>query len=379
MKYCIKCLETDTRPNTKIDSTGICFACQNFKKDFVKYDEGFLYEYLDKMIKLHPRKKNNKYDCVIGVSGGKDSLRQAIWVRDKLNLIPLLVCAPYSPEQITKAGADNLSNLINHGFDLIVTGPAPETWKKILKKGFYSGNYIRGPELVLQSCVPAAAIKNDIELIFWGESPASIWNDKKTKAKDEFDGNFLRNLNTLNNCDTSWMLDQIDHKSKLIPYTYPDVIEFKKKKLQIIFLNPFLHDWSYINNAKFAVANGLKVRNINPEHDGDLYGITSIDDTWVPINQMIKFYKYGFGRASDYINFEIRNGNITRHQGINILEKYDGTCSQKLINNFCKYIQISKDAFWSQIAKYVNKDLFTANNQRSKKYKRKFKVGYGII
>ena len=94
---------------------------------------------------------------------------------------------------------------------------------------------------------------------------------------------------------------------------------------------------------------------------------------------MIKFYKYGFGRASDYINFEIRNGNITRHQGINILEKYDGRCSQKLINSFCEYIQISKDEFWNQIAKYVNKDLFTVNNQRPKKNKRKFKVGYGII
>ena len=77
-----------------------------------------------------------------------------------------MVCAPYSPEQITETGADNLSNIIKHGFDLIVTGPAPATWKKILKKGFYSGNYIKGPELVLQSCVPAAAIKYNIELIF---------------------------------------------------------------------------------------------------------------------------------------------------------------------------------------------------------------------
>ena len=57
MKYCIKCLETDTRPNTKIDKSGICYACQNYKKDFVKYDEGYLYDYLEKMIKLHPKKR----------------------------------------------------------------------------------------------------------------------------------------------------------------------------------------------------------------------------------------------------------------------------------------------------------------------------------
>lgn len=378
MQYCIKCLETDSRPNTKIDKSGICYACQNFKKDFVEYDEGYLYDYLEKMKKLHPKKKNSKYDCVIGVSGGKDSLRQAIWVRDKLKLVPLLVCGPYSPEQTTETGADNLSNLINHGFDLIITGPAPETWRKILKKGFYLGNYIKGPELVLQSSVPAIAIKYNIELIFWGESPATIWNDKKTKSKDEFDGNFLRNIHTLDNCDTSWMIDQVDDLSKLIPYTYPTISDFNKKKLQIVFLNPFLHDWSYVNNAKFAIANGLKIRNVNPAQDGDLYGLTAIDDTWVSINQMIKYYKYGFGRAADYVNFEIRNESITRKQGIKILEKYDGKCSDKIIKNFCKYIDISDEEFWSQISKYVNKNLFTISNQKNLRYKPKFKVGYGI-
>ena len=115
--------------------------------------------------------------------------------------------------------------------------------------------------------------------------------------------------------------------------------------------------------------NGLKIRNINPAQDGDLYGVTSIDDTWVPINQMIKYYKYGFGRASDYVNFEIRNGNMTRKQGIKILQKFDGKCSEKLIKNFCKYIDISDHEFWNQISKYVNKNLFTISNQKNLSFK----------
>ena len=57
---------------------------------------------------------------------GKDSTRQAIWARDKWGLNPLLVCLSYPPQQITERGANNLSNLINLGFDVIVWGPQPE-------------------------------------------------------------------------------------------------------------------------------------------------------------------------------------------------------------------------------------------------------------
>ena len=72
---------------------------------------------------------------------------------------------------------------------------------------------------------------------------------------------------------------------------------------------------------------------------------------------MIKYYKYGFGRASDYVNFEIRNGNMTRKQGIKILQKLMESVV-KLIKNFCKYIDISDHEFWNQISKYVNKVIY---------------------
>ena len=58
------------------------------------------------------------FDCIIGVSGGKDSTRQALFIREKLKMRPLLVCCTYPPEQLTDLGAKNLSNLIKLGFDL---------------------------------------------------------------------------------------------------------------------------------------------------------------------------------------------------------------------------------------------------------------------
>ena len=102
----------------------------------------------------------------------------------------------------------------------------------------------------------------------------------------------------------------------------------------------------------------------------------ALDDDWVTLNQMIKYYKYGFGRTSDYLNYEIRNGNIERNEAIKIIDKYDGKCSKKYIKSFCKYINISENEFWKNIDKFVNKNLFYKSNKG--KYIKKFKVGIGI-
>lgn len=379
MKYCKNCLETDTRPKTKFNKNGLCNACFNHEIRKKSYNQINKINLIKNIIKKFPKKKSSFYDCIIGVSGGKDSLRQALWVRDKLGLKPLLVCGSYPPEQITQLGADNLSNIINQGFDLIVSAPAPRTWKKIIKKGFIQGNYLRGPELLLYSSVPQIAIKYNINLIFWGENPSINWNDSGALTKNDFDGNSLRNINTLKDCKLDWMKECISNNTNLIPYTYPSVSEFKKNKIQIIFLGPFWRNWSILNNASFSISHGLKIRKDSVKNTGDLYGVMALDDNWLSINQMVKYYKYGFGRVTEYLNYEIREGLTNRQEAIKIAEKYDGVCSDEYINSFCKYLDISENEFNKILSGFVNKDLFTiSNSETGRKYISKFKVGKGI-
>lgn len=94
------------------------------------------------------------------------------------------------------------------------------------------------------------------------------------------------------------------------------------------------------------------------------------------LNQMIKYYKYGFGRVTDYVNEGIRNGNITRKEGIELVEKYDDSCSDKYIKSFCEYIGITFEQFWIQVTENVNLNLF--NVTPNGKIKKKFKVGTGL-
>lgn len=128
------------------------------------------------------------FDCIIGVSGGKDITRLALWVRDKLGLKPFLVCLMYPPEQLHERGANNISNLINLGFDVISSSLSPKTWKEMLKIGFFKfTNWAKSSKLALFSCVPQLAIEYNIKLIFWGENPGLQLGNMATVGKTGYD------------------------------------------------------------------------------------------------------------------------------------------------------------------------------------------------
>lgn len=376
MKYCLNCLQPDTRPNSKFTSAGICPACDYFERlQFVDWQER--YEILEDLLASQTRRPNQKYDCIIGVSGGKDSMRQALWARDKLGLKPLLACLSYPPEQVTERGVDNISNLIELGFDVVISAPAPGTWRKLMRESFLRfTNWARSTELALFSAVPRLAIRYDIPLILWGENPGLQLGDLKTLGRTGYDGNNLRYMNTLSGGAMDWMLDAGATDAELIPYKYPTPVEFEENDLQIVYLGWFLGDWSLINNGMYSVASGLHIRDDTVENTGDLQGVTSLDEDWVTLNQMIKYYKFGFGRVTDYVNEEIRLKRMTREAAIDLVERYDDSCSPDYIAAFCEYIELPVGDFWKQVHASVNRDLFTID--ASGKIERRFKVGFGL-
>ena len=164
LKYCNLCLQPNTRPGIIFTSKGICPACV-YNKKLVKVDWEHRRKLLNHIVNFGKENSDSGYDCIIGVSGGKDSTRQAFFVKDILKMNPLLVCLGYPPEQITQRGVKNVSNLISHGFDCININPAPITWKKLMKHGFFEfGNWGKSTELALYSSVPRLAIAYQIPL-----------------------------------------------------------------------------------------------------------------------------------------------------------------------------------------------------------------------
>lgn len=376
MKYCKHCLQPDTRPNTVFSARGVCPACEYFAElQNVDWQERF--ELLQDLIERYPRRAGQGFDCLIGVSGGKDSTRQALWVRDKLGLKPLLVCLGYPPEQVTPRGVDNISNLIELGFDTLFWTIAPQTWRRIVREGFLRfTNWAKATEQAIISSVPQMAIRHGIELIFWGENPGLQLGDMKTVGRTGYDGNNLRYMNTVAGGHLDWLLDAGFEPRELIAFKYPTLQEFDAAQLQIVYLGWFWKNWSLIENGMFSCTNGLQIREESVLETGDITQVSSLDEDWVTLNQMIKYYKFGFGRVTDHVNEAIRFGHMSRDEGIRLLEEYDGLCSPAYIDSFCEYIGISVAQFWEQVRASVNRQLFELGADGS--IRRRFAIGKGL-
>lgn len=331
---------------------------------------------LKELIKKSRRsqKQIGPYDCIVGISGGKDSTRQAHWVRDRLGLRPLLVCCAYTPRQMSRLGAQNLANIIRMGFDIVTATPAPKTAEKLTLESFKNfGNVCKSTEMSLFSTVPRLAIELGINTIFWGENPALQVGDSAVAGEDEFDGNNLRMLNTLVEGGNEWLIRGVDQDYKALHYLYPDEIDFKRKKINIFYLGPAWDDWSNESNATYAALNGLELRPHDENETGDISNASMLDEEFTNINMMLKYYKFGFGRATDIISEKIRDGLLTREQGIPIVEEFDGACSDRIIQSFADYVGITVDEFWRIAYKWVNTEIFDINSNR--RPIPKFKVG----
>lgn len=376
MKYCVKCLQPDTRPGIRFDAHGVCPAC-NYHASLADVDWDERRAELDEIVAFGRANDHSGYDCIIGVSGGKDSTRQAIFVKEVLKMNPLLVNLGYPPEQVSQRGVDNVSNMIAHGFDCISINPGPQTWRALMHKGFFQfTNWCKSTELALFSSVPRLAIAYQIPLIWWGENAALQLGDLNVMGKSGSDGNSLRKMNTLGGGDITWLLSEEIRRNQVLQYVYPSEQEMDQANLRITFLGYFWNDWSLRDNGIFSALRGLEIRREKPWEIGDPLGVTSLDEDWVTFNQMIKYLKFGFGRIADYVNEDIRNGRMTRDEGIALNEKYDGTCSEKYIESFSRYIGISVDDFWRQVDQAVNTELFVKEGLG--KYTPKFKVGVGL-
>lgn len=374
MKYCKQCLTTNLRPNASFKN-GICIAC-SYSGETKEDNLSLKLKILQNKIQKSRQKQRNKaaYDCIVGVSGGKDSTRQAHWVRDRLGLRPLLVCCAYPPKQMSEIGAKNLSNLIEMGFDVIAATPAPQTAAQLALESFKQfGNVCKSTEMSLFSTVPRLAIELGVNTIFWGENPALQVGDSAVEGVDEFDGNKLRCLNTLTAGGTDWLIDKVKKPYLADHYLYPDEIEFEKKKINIFYLGPAWDDWSNDDNSVYASLQGLTLRPGEEFETGDLSNASMLDEEFTNINMMLKYYKFGFGRATDSVNEKIRAGKISRNDAIEIAEKYDGLCSDRIIESFSAYVGITIIQFWEIANKWVNTNIFQV--QYGKRPIRKFKVG----
>jgi N-acetyl sugar amidotransferase len=350
MKICKRCVQPDTRPGIffKDDICGACVWAD--EKKHIDWDarKKELFEV------AQWAKKNAKgdYDCVIGVSGGKDSTRQSLVARDELKLHCLLV--NYEPEGITPIGKHNIENLKNLGFDVISIRPNPRIMKKLMRFDFYDNlNPIKVTEFSLWASGYIIADQFNIPLIIQGENEGLTLGASMTGLGRDSNALNADKQNTLVGGWQAYLKCEGVTERDLYLFRY-DRQSLEKKGTRGIWLQYYLKDWSQRNNAAFSQKYGFMVRDkdFDPYAIGTYVPFTQLDSDFVAVNQLLKYVKFGFGKCLDQACYDIREGTLTRKEAIEMVLKYDGKCSDVFIKQFCDYLEISVDEFWKTADKF---------------------------
>jgi N-acetyl sugar amidotransferase len=359
---CKRCVNPDTRPNISFDAAGLCPVCQyELAKTSEVIDWNARRAELASICAWGRQNTRSTYDCIVTVSGGKDSTRQACFARDDLGMNPLLVNCAYPPEQVTDLGAANLSNLISLGFDTLSISPDPRVWKRLMREGFFKfGNWARSTEMALYAIPVHVAIAYQIPLIFYGENPVMTIGEKH--GKTDGDASQLKKGNTIAGGPSQLLPPDVSSQDAYF-YFYPPDEDMEAARLRLVYLGYYMPDWSGRSNAEFALARGFKARHEPPAMTGDLWGFSCLDEDFSIVNQYLKFLKLGFGRVTDQVCEAINAGIMTREEGLELVRQFDGCCDRAFIRRFCDYLEITEEEFQDTCERFRNRILWHGTPQ----------------
>ncbi len=358
IQYCIKCTMPETKPDLYIDDTGVCSACRNYeKREATDWDERK--KKLKDVVGQYRSKDGSNWDCIIPVSGGKDSTYQVVRML-QLGINPLCVTATTC--HLSEIGRKNIENIKNMGVDYLELTTNRVIRKKMNRLGLMQVGDISWPEHVSIFTVPVrTAVQYNIPLIVWGENPQNEYGGPAAAGKDNIlTRRWLEEFGGLLGLRVSDLIGQEDiERRHLIPFTYPTDEELKKVRVTGIFLGYYI-PWDGYSNALLAQAHGLTTFNRTVE--GSVVSYENLDNHQTGIHDYFKFLKFGFGRATDIACLHIRRGRITREDGLALIQKHDGkfpwSYLEKSIEEILEPLDLSLDQFISICDRFTNKKLF---------------------
>jgi N-acetyl sugar amidotransferase len=360
MNYCKNCILPNTRPNIILLADGVCSACHSHKNkkeiDWQKRGDDFT-----KIIKKI-KNKNLPYDCLIPVSGGKDSTWQVIKALEyKLN--PLTFT--YKPILRTKIGQQNIENLKRLGVHHIEFSINENVERKFLKKTFLKFGSVAIPmHMAIWNISYDLAKKFNIPYIIYGENSAVEYGGKKNDIKlKNLDSKWIKKFGVnFGTTAKDWLDEDLNYK---------DLAPFFKNKKKIpgtnnptsIFLGDYFR-WDPLKIYTIAKKNGFK--SMSKGAKTGIYKYADIDDHLISIHHFLKIYKFGFSRTFDNLSLEIRNKRISRSKAVNIVKKENFKIPHDDIYKFCKLININKKKFFSICESFRNKNIWKKNKKKWK-------------
>jgi len=358
LQYCSLCFLPSTKPDMFFDKDGLCAACLSYKNrktiDWEKRKSEFI-----STIKEVNKESKSEWDCIVPVSGGKDSTAQVLKMLE-LGFKPLCVTATTC--DLTELGKLNIENIKSLGVDHVQFSPNPIVRRKLNRIGLQEVGDISWPEHVGIFTIPVrAAVQYSVPLIIWGENSQNEYGGPAADAQSKtLTRRWLEEFGGLLGLRVSDLTEafEIDEKD-LTPYQYPSDSELNRVGVTGLFLGHYF-PWDGLSNYLVSQAHGFK--SYGSVIEGSIVDYENIDNYQTGIHDYFKFLKFGFGRATDLVSIHLRRGRITREQGLKMIMEHDGKYPSSYLGKPLKEILqplgLSKEEFDLICDRFTNYELF---------------------
>ncbi len=354
MKYCTKCVMPSTRPGISFNAQGVCSACQSFEnRKNVDYNKRF--EELKQLCnKYRGMNGLDGYDCMIAVSGGKDSHFQTYVMKELMGMNPLLVSVEDN-FPMTEAGKHNLKNISEaFGCDLITMKPNIRAQKIIMRKTFEKfGKPTYFIDRYIYTYPLHMAVKFNTPLLVYGENVSYEYGG--TDAVETYSSRDQINNGVGTGIPTEELLgDGVTLKD--LNFFEPPAQKLIDK-LDPIYLSYFV-EWNSFKNYEIARKRGFHDLTHEWCRTHHVEQIDQIDSRAYLVHSWLKYPKFGHASATDYSARMVRYGMLTREEAIELVKKHDHALDPWCVRDFCDFLGYSEKEFWDIIDIQYSQDLF---------------------
>lgn len=361
VEFCKKCVISNQRPNSAVeyqhnkntkkktihfDEHGVCDACRVAEQKHQRIDwqarEQQLVELCDQY-----RSKDGSFDCLVPGSGGKDSFYAAHILKYKYKMNPLTVT--WAPHMYTPWGWRNFQSWIHAGFDNYLLTPNGRVHRLLTRLAVENLFHPFQPFMIGQKAyAPKMALMNNIKLVFYGENEAEYGNpiadtdtakrDWKYFTADDKSKIFLGGTSVADLKD-QFGLNDIDLEAYLP--ANPDQIE--QQGVDVHYLGYYLK-WHPQSCYYYSVEHGGF--EASPERTPGTYSkYNSIDDKIDDFHYYTTLTKFGIGRATYDASQEIRSQDITREEGVALVNRFDQEFPERFAEEIFQYLSIPEKEF----------------------------------
>lgn len=337
LQYCIRCCMPETSEGINYDERGVCQSCRSSEMK-MHIDWNARECELRKILEEAKRNSGDNYDCMVPISGGKDSIFQLHVLTRQYGMRPL--ACTFSHNWYSKTGWENLwSCLEKLDVDHIMFTPRRSLVNKIAKKSLYAiGDSCWHCHAGVGAFPLQVAIKYDIKLMIWGESIAEFGSKGTYEKPIEFDDEYYMKVST--KVSPEKMIDGKDITAKdIIPFRLPTKEVFLKAGVRGIHLGDYIF-WDGERQVEFIKQEyGWQEDRI----EGTYKGYKSVECRMPGVHDYLKFLKRGFGRATDHASQDVRAGIMTREEGFEIIKKYDSQKPAEAMEFYLKSTGLSEE------------------------------------